>query len=306
MSTSAAQNPQWQLAIDFKARSQNLQCSCQALERIPSLGRGRAQFIPIRFVFRNKATRDDKLLVTFNALVLSETLGRTIDYGKVLYGDNYASLRVKTSAFADDVRRLIEKISGLVASSTPPDLVLNRHCTECQYQTRCRQKAVDRDDLSLLANMTEKERAEFNSKGIFSVTQLSYTFRPRHRPKELKDKREKYHHPLRARAIGEGKVYVVGSPKMKIEGTPVYLDVEGLPDRDFYYLIGIRVRVGDSTVQHSLWADSPSDEGHMWQEFLLKLAEIEKPVLIHYGSFESTFLKKMRERYADLTIVLVW
>jgi hypothetical protein len=52
------------------------------------------------------------------------------------------------------------------------------------------------------------------------------------------------------------KIYIVGCPKMKIEGTPVYFDVEGLPDRNFYYLTGIRVRVGDSTVQHSLWADS--------------------------------------------------
>jgi predicted RecB family nuclease len=75
------------------------------------------------------------------------------------------------------------------------------------------------------------------------------------------------------------------------------LDVEGLPDRNFYYLIGIRVKVADSTVQYSLWADSPSEERRIWQEFLLKLAEVEKPVLIHYGSFESIFLKRMRERY---------
>ena len=178
VSTSAAEKRQWLLAIDLKARSQNLQCSCQAVERIP-LGRNRAaQFIPIRFVSRNKAARDDKLLITFDALVLSERLGRTIDYGKVLYGDNYASLRVKTSAFADEVRRLIEKVDGLLASPTPPDLVLNRHCTECQFQTRCRQKAVDQDDLSLLGNMTEKERAGFNSKGIFTVTQLSRLHRP--------------------------------------------------------------------------------------------------------------------------------
>ena len=170
MSASATENPQSQLAIDFKARSQNLQCSCQALERIPSSERERAaRFIPIRFVFRNNVARDDKLLITFNALVLSERLGRTIDYDKVLYGDNYASLRVKISAFADDVRRLVEKVGGLLARSTPPDLVLNRHCTEYQFQTRCRQKAVDRDDLSLLRNMTETERAEFNSKGIFTV-----------------------------------------------------------------------------------------------------------------------------------------
>ena len=42
-------------------------------------------------------------------------------------------------------------------------------------------KAIEKDDLSLLVNMPEKERARLNSKGIFTVTQLSYTFRPRRR-----------------------------------------------------------------------------------------------------------------------------
>jgi len=79
--------------------------------------------------------------------------------------------------------------------------------------------------------------------------------------------------------------------------TPVYMDVEGLPDRDFYYLIGIRIKAGDSVVQHSVWADSPSDEGSVWWEFLSKLVEVENPVLIHYGSFETVFLKRMRQRY---------
>ena len=83
---------------------------------------------------------------------------------------------------------------------------------------------------------------------------------------------------------------------MKIEGTPVYTDVEGLPDRDFYYLIGVRIKAGDSVVHHSLWADSPSDEGRIWREFLSKLVEVENPVLIHYGSFETVFLKRMSHR----------
>src|SRR2546423_2174618 len=84
---------------------------------------------------------------------------------------------------------------------------------------------------------------------------------------------------------------------MKIEGTPIYVDVEGLPDRDFYYLIGIRFKTGDSVVHHSLWADSARDEGSIWREFLSKLIEVENPVLIHYGSFETVFLKRMRQRY---------
>ncbi|MBI5386015.1 MAG: hypothetical protein HZA90_15170 [Verrucomicrobia bacterium] len=74
-----------------------------------------------------------------------------------------------------------------------------------------------------------------------SADVLRYTFRPRRRPKRLRDKREEYHHSLKALAIREKKIHIVGSPELKIEGTPFYLDVEGLPDRDFCFLIGHRI-----------------------------------------------------------------
>jgi CRISPR/Cas system-associated exonuclease Cas4 (RecB family) len=48
-----------------------------AVERVPSEGRGKlAQFVPIRFVSRNKLAKDDRLLLAFDALVLSQMLGR--------------------------------------------------------------------------------------------------------------------------------------------------------------------------------------------------------------------------------------
>jgi len=104
----------------------------------------------------------------------------------------------------------------LLSSHSPPDLILNRHCAECEFQAGCRKKAIEKDDLSLLSGMTEKERKNFNSKGIFGATQLSYTFRPRRRPKQLTGKREKYHHSLKALAIRERKIHIVGSPELKI------------------------------------------------------------------------------------------
>jgi len=84
----------------------------------------------------------------------------------------------------------------------------------------------------------------------------------------VRDKHEKYHHSLKTLAIREKKIHVVGRPELEIEGTPIYLDVEGLPDRDFYYLIGLRIGGGDSGVHHSLWADTAADEGKIWREFL--------------------------------------
>ena len=289
----------WRLAVDLVTRAENLESSLHALERASSEGRGQSgQFTPIRFVFTNKLTRSDKLLLAFDALVLSEMLGRKVGLGKIIHGDNQATLKVKFSTLAGEVRKLTSKIATMLSTPSPPDLVLNRHCAECEFQARCRQKAIEKDDLSLLSSMTEKEREKFNSKGIFTVTQLSYTFRPRRRPKRLATKREKYHHSLKALAIRERKIHIVGSPELKVEGTPVFLDVEGLPDRDCYYLIGIRVTTAQGIVQHSLWADTLNEEKQIWADFLGILSEIENPVLVHYGSFETTFLKRMSDRHA--------
>ena len=293
----------WRLATNVVVRAQEDFCavetSLHAVERIPSAGRGQpAQFIPIRFIYRNKLTKDDKLLLAFEAFVLSEILGRAVSLGKIIHGDSHATLKVKTAALAGEVRKRLGKITVLLASPASPDLVLNRHCAECEFQARCRKLAVEKDDLSLLAGMSAKERQKLRSKGIFTVTQLSYTFRPRRRPKRLRDQREKYHHALKALAIREQKIHIVGSPELKLEGTPVYLDVEGLPDRDFYYLIGVRIGHGDSAAQHSLWADTVADEGRIWREFLALLETIERPVLIYYGSYETDFFQSMSERYS--------
>jgi len=271
-----------------------------AVERVPSEGRGKvARFVPVRFIFRNKLTKDDRLQLAFDALVLSQVLGREVSLGKIIHGDDHATLKVKTPALAGEVRKHLDKIAALLSSAAPPDLVLNRHCAECEFQARCRKIAIEKDDLSLLSSMSAKERQKLRSKGIFTVTQLSYTFRPRRRPKRQRDKREKYHHSLKALAIREQKIHIAGSPELKIEGTPVYLDVEGLPDRDFYYLIGLRIGHGESAVQHSLWADTVADEGKIWRDFLGILETVERPVLIHYGSYETIFSKQMAERHGS-------
>ena len=114
-----------------------LESRLHAVERIPSEGRGKAaQFIPIRFIFRNKLTTDDKLLLAFDALVLSEMLGRAVSLGKIIHGDDHATLKGKTAALAGEVRKRLEKITTLLSNPTPPDLVLNRHCAECEFQAR--------------------------------------------------------------------------------------------------------------------------------------------------------------------------
>lgn len=211
-SQSAICNPQ----------SEIVESRLHAVERVPSEGRGKAaQFLPIRCLFFNKLTKDDKLLLAFDAFVLAQALGRDIPVGKIIHGDvrncarssrgdeapsenaecgmqnaeSSQSLlmsaaspsgstagmnepatgtsddlsadqpqprvtKVKTSALSGEVRRRLEKITALLSVPTPPDLVLNCHCAECEFQARCRKIALEKDDLSLLAGMSVGTAAE--------------------------------------------------------------------------------------------------------------------------------------------------
>jgi predicted RecB family nuclease len=88
-----------------------------------------------------------------------------VSHGKIIHGDNYAVLNVKTQLLVAGLQKHIKTITALSSNPSPPDLVLIPHCAECEFQTRCRQKAVEKDDLSLLSGMTEKERETFTKKG---------------------------------------------------------------------------------------------------------------------------------------------
>jgi predicted RecB family nuclease len=218
--------------------------------------------------------------------------------GMIIHGSRHTTLGLKLDAWVHEVESLVGKLRALLAESSPPDPVLIKHCSECIFEASCRKRVIEKDDLSLLGGLGTIDRAKLNAKGIFTVTQLAYTFRPRRRPKHQASRREKYHHALKALAIRDRKIHVVGMPEFVLSGTPVYIDVEGLPDNDFYYLIGLRIPEGSSFLQYSFWADTPGDEERIWRSLLDVLRGIDNPVLIHYGAYETTFLKRLISRYA--------
>jgi len=230
----------WRLAVNLKVHAQNLESSIHALERVFSERQGPpTEFIPIRFIFTNQLTRQNKVMLAFDALVLSEMTAREIGFGKIIHGGGHAILKVKTSVLAGEVRRLIRQITALISNNSPPDLILDHQCAECEFQSGCRKKAIEEDDLSLLSAMSAKERDRYRSKGIFTVNHFSYTFRPRRTPKRPKNPAKPHYLALQALAIRENTIYLHGNPQIPDSKFKVYLDIEGLPDSDFYYLIGI-------------------------------------------------------------------
>src|SRR5262249_8563863 len=158
--------------------------------------------------------------------------------------------------------------------------------------------AVEKDDLSLLHGLTRKDIIRLNRRGIFTVTQYSHTFRPRKsRRSQPTNGTRKYHHSLQALAIRDGTIYVAEKPVLPSTAIRIYLDVEGLPDTDLYYLIGLVITEGDAKQEFSFWADGRQQEGRIWQEFLQTVSLFGDFAIFHYGSYESKFLRKMAQRH---------
>ena len=97
LDTKELKSAKWRLATDSRVYGQDIECTLHAVERVPSDSPGKpAQFIPTRFISTNKLGKHDKLLLAFDALVLSEALGRKVDLGKIIHGDDRVALKVKT------------------------------------------------------------------------------------------------------------------------------------------------------------------------------------------------------------------
>lgn len=294
----------YDLAIDVTATDNNVSVRFDALIAAPgNVSRSQPDYIPVIFVDSDKVSKGDELRLALCAAVLILWQVRRPAFGRILHGSNFANRKVKLARRLEEAHKALEELRALRERGTePPPLRLNVHCPTCEFRNGCRSIALEKDDLSLLRGIKEKEIAKLRNRGIFTVTQLSYTFRPRKRSRRSNLRIIKYDHALKALALRQKRIHVVGKPELTITGRPIYIDVEGTPDRDSYYLIGLRIPGAASAVQRSLWADDRVAEENIWREFLQIIASIENPQLIHYGSYETTFLRRLRKRYGDTTI----
>ena len=274
----------------------------------------RAVYVPVHFTHRNKLTRDDSLLAAFHGIMLNDALGQPVPFVKIIHGPGLSTSKIKLVAptgaprLVKYAKQSLDRLRQMIDSTSPPLMILNDHCPSCEFRDRCHADAVSRDDLSLLRGMSEKENIDQRKRGINTVTQFACTFRPKsiglRRSKPLK----RHLHALQALAVRDKKVYVVRAPEIPAKTTRVYLDVEGIPDRDFYYLVGVVVEKDGESSAHSFWADDETEEQAIWVKLLDLLLDLGDCTLFHYGAYEKTYINKMMRRYpsADTPFSGTW
>jgi len=200
------------------ARAQNLQSVLHAVERVPSKEQAQpARSIPIRFIFSNKLTIQDKLLVAFDALILSEMLDSEVLYGKVIHGDDHIALRVKTSASASEVRKLAGKIAALLSTPSAPDLILNRHCAECEFHADVGRRRW-RKTTSLVVRHDRKGTRQASKQGHIHGQPVFLHVQAKKDAQASKEPARPHYLALQALSIRENTIHLHGDPRFQIQG----------------------------------------------------------------------------------------
>ena len=255
----------------------------------------------------HKVTQEQRLALLFIAYVLGQVQYAPPSAGAIVGLDG------RVHKVSLDPRRYAE-LEGIIdtlrtwiqtPSADAPPVVLNKHCPLCPFRVDCRAKAEHDDDLSLLERMTPRARQRYHDHGIFSVKQLSYAFRPRRKRKPSPKAPVKHRLELQALALRTGKTYLHEPPALVRQQPEIFLDFEGIPDRDTQYLLGLLVLQHDDVSYHAFWADTDADEARIWHELLSTLAAYPDAPLYHYGQYEARAIKVLLKRYQPATDALL-
>ena len=258
---------------------------------------GRHSYQPVKAIGTCKATKADALGLSYQGLVLGDVQGRQPASGTLIRLDGHP-YRLSLTGRHKEVRRIVDTLRAWAddpASDAPP-VVLNKHCPSCPFRDACLQQAEKEDNLSLLDRMTPKLMRKYHDKGIFTVRQLSHIYSPRRSRKKVR-RQVRHILELQALAIRTGKIHVVQLPELPRGPVELVVDLEGVPDRDVYYLAGLLVCKGGETQHQYYWADDTAGEAAMWSALVERLKVFPDAPVYHYGNYEKKAFATLAKRH---------
>src|SRR5215211_4718922 len=281
-------------------QADGLAAECDVLTRVErSSLAGTPRYTPTLCVGTYSVSTEQKLALAFAGYVLGYLQHTSPLAGRIIALDGTPHT-VKLDPRAPDLLPRLEPLRAWTrgAVPAPPPIILNKHCPLCPFQRACRAQAEQEDNLSLLDGVTARVMRQYEKKGIFTVKQLSYLFKPRKQKKGSRKPPPVLHKvELQALAIRDNKIYLHELPAIARQPVELFVDMEGVPDRGRYYLIGLLVCQADTMEHYAFWAETDHEEGHMWQQFVEKVQQYPEAPLYHYGSYEPRAVVTLAKGY---------
>src|SRR5712692_4569257 len=176
------------LVTNASLKVTGLEASCDVLTPVKSSSSSDGCcYEPTIVVGTYSISKEQELELAFTGFVLGQMQKKLPPAGHIVRMGGQIE-RVKLEPHYKELKRFLDPLRAwlVAAPADPPPVILNKHCPSCQFRTVCRDQAEKADDLSQLDHMTPKIMRQYHKKGIFTVKQLSYVFKPRRSRKQTK------------------------------------------------------------------------------------------------------------------------
>ena len=281
---------------DLATDVRRARCDFLAKVGVPSR-LGRHSYEPVKVIGTCRASRTDALGLAYQGLVLGDVQGRQPASGTLIRLGDHPSKVSLTSKYKE-VRRIVDALRTWADDPTgdAPPVALNKHCPSCPFRDACLRQAAAEDSLSLLDRMTPKLMRKYHDKGIFTIRQLSHIYSPR-RSRKRASRPVRHSLELQALAIRTGKTHVAHLPQLPRGPVELVVDLEGIPDRDAYYLAGLLICKDGEVEYQPYWADDTVGEAAMWSALVERLEAFPDAPIYHYGTYEKKAFATLAKRH---------
>lgn len=249
------------------------------------------ELIPTVFSEYDKISKSRRIELQWQKLLLEKN-GFKVNKGCIVSANRKVKISLNTGK--NLLPPILQNIEDFRKQS--PRLVLNRHCQICEFRDQCHKEAETSDDLSLIDRISRKQITQFEKKGIFTVNQLSYTYKRRKRSKKL---RENYlfKPELQALSIRTKKVFIQKVPELSESKYELYFDIEGISELQDFYLFGVLISSEAKEEYRYFFCKNTTEEVELWKWFLKVISNYPDYPIYHYGEYELRVVKKLAKKY---------
>jgi len=86
-----------------------------------------------------------------------------LKYAKIIYGHELKTLRIKVQQYISEGDKIYSGLKKLVPNKNMFFALKKQHCLNCEFQTNCLTILKEKDDLSLLGRISQKEINKLNN-----------------------------------------------------------------------------------------------------------------------------------------------
>ncbi|MBT5808410.1 TM0106 family RecB-like putative nuclease [Candidatus Uhrbacteria bacterium] len=244
-----------------------------------------------------RQVRDDHMFQgCFYAELLERVQGTKPVQGYVITPDNVVHDYL-IEDFEAQYSLNLGEIEKIVAGKRPAHFVTSG-CKQSPWFKECLTESESCNDLSLLNRVWRDEVRRLAGAGVKTVSELAVksvpeleALVPNVNPSRLETMRDQ------AIAIHDHRHIIRADIELPEASIELFFDIEADPLRDFIYLFGVYEVTDKGEQYYQFFAETPEQEGAMWQEFITFIeGRIDAPIY-HYGWYEQDVIRHFSAKF---------